>query len=148
MELKKLEENLKYALDRYGEFVDRKELLKIEKQKIINSILTPEQLAEIEDVEFEFEVKEKKLEDGQKESRKYLDIILRQYAEAVDLLQDEKRIIKGNFAKVSLEEGDVVYDSDAMDEYAIKHPEVLEFRKQNKKKTRITLNTDIQYTKE
>ena len=54
-------QNKEYALDRYGEFVDRKELLKIEKQKIINSILTPEQLAEIEDVEVAFEGKEKVL---------------------------------------------------------------------------------------
>lgn len=148
MDAEKLEENLKYALDRYGEFADRKQLLEMEKQKLISSILTPEQLTELDAINFEFESKEKALDEKEKEARKYLNYVLSQYAESLDLLKNEKRIVKGSFAKVSVEEGDVIYDPVALDGYAINHPEILGFRTQTKKKTRVTLNKEIRYEKE
>lgn len=149
MDIERLEKNLEFLLDQWGGFVDQQELLKMEKQKTINSILTPEQIADIESIEFEFEEKEKVIREREKTARKQLDLVLRQYAEQVQLQKNEKRVVKGKFAKVSVSDGDVEYDAKAIDAYAIAgHPEILAFRNEGKKKTRVEILKDIKYTKE
>ena len=145
MDIDKLEENLKYALDDYGNELAKKDLLALEKNRILQSILTPEQLAEIEALDFEFAGKEKQVEEDAKKKRKLLDAYLRQYTESLYLGKNEKKIVKGRLAKVSVEEGDVVYDPTFMDGYAMSHPEVLSARQEGKKKTRVTLINNVEY---
>jgi hypothetical protein len=107
-------------LDQLANFYAQRDVLSIEKQELIDQILTPEIKARLEEIEVEF-----------------ADRI-----EAVDanisVLEEEVRnevlrhgsSVKGTFLRAVWNKGRVSWDTHGMEGYAQEHPEILAFRRQ------------------
>jgi hypothetical protein len=101
------EDQLKSALNAFGEFQHQRELLKADKQKIIDGIIPQEIQAELGEVDAEFEGKDRIVAEKEKSARKVLDMMLDQYAEGLELSGDDKVKINSDLAYATIEEGDV-----------------------------------------
>jgi hypothetical protein len=107
-------------LDQLANFMAQRDVLGLQKQELIDQVLTPEIKARLEEIETEFA--------GRLEAVKT----------NIDLLEAEIRqevlqhgsSVKGEFLRVSWHKGRVSWDTRSLDDYARQHPEVTAFRKQ------------------
>lgn len=133
------EEDLKKALDQFGEVQGQKDLLAIEKSKVMKQALKPEIQAEIESIDEEFKAKEEAIKDREKKARKILDNILDEYAKSLKLQDDET--VKSDLITVTFYKPEVEWDTAALDGYILAgHPELLSFRHEKPVKTRVMKN--------
>lgn len=108
---------------------DTRELLDAERQALINSVLTPEILAKVEEIKAEFEPKFAALESDEKYNVSKA---------AASLLTDEIKAeviqagstVKGSCLQAVYAKGRVSWDTKALDGYAAGHPEIAPFRKE------------------
>ena len=134
------ETQLKELMDAYGNVQYKRDILSSEKQKLVESILTPQQLADIEAINSEFSAKEKAVEKEEKMRRKILDAAVEDYCNQLALSKEPVKV-KSKLVAVSFAAGDVDWDTSGLDGYILAgHPELLSFRKENPPKTRITKN--------
>lgn len=133
------EDDVRQYVEAYINVSYKKDLLVSEKQKVINSILTPEQKAELDAIDFEFEAKFKEVEEEEKARRKMLDAAVDNYASTLHIGNEKIKIV-GKIGTVTFTKGDIEWDAKSLDGYVLNHPEILSFRKENPPKVRITKN--------
>ncbi|MFA6270311.1 MAG: hypothetical protein WC657_03825 [Candidatus Paceibacterota bacterium] len=124
-------------LERINEYLDTFESRKSdtrsaldgEKQSLIDSILTPEILAKVEEIKAEFQPKYDSLENDQ--------AYLAQKAEAESLIAEiksdviaEGKTIKGSRLMAVYAKGRISWDNKGLDGYIVAHPELAQFRKE------------------
>lgn len=105
-----------------------KEALTAELEQLINTILTPEIKAKVEEIKTEFQPKFDALESDEKYNAKKLE------AETLtDQIKSEVieagSTIKGSSLQAVYTKGRVSWDTKSLDGYVVAHPEVGQFRK-------------------
>jgi hypothetical protein len=119
--------DISQMLDKLANFYAQRDVLNLEKQELIDQVLTPEIKARIAEIEAEFAGRREAVDAN------------------IAALEDEIRkevvergeAIKGTFLRVIWIKGRVTWDTKSLDIYARTHPEVLRYRKQGEPFTRI-----------
>lgn len=112
----------KLKLDRLAELRAQKDLLRIEKQKLVESVLTPEiktQLAEI-DAEFDPQFESVDSKASEIEARIKEEVVA------------HGETIKGTALQAVYSKGRISWDSRGLNGYLVDHPELNQFKKQGK----------------
>ena len=107
-------------LDELSELYAQRDLSALEKQKLIDAILTDEIKAKIAEVEAEF--------SGKAESVNEKISLLE--SEVKELVKKSGATVKGQFLHAVFTKGRVTWDSKSLDGYVKAHPELTEFRKE------------------
>ncbi len=132
------EDEVKVLMDSWANVGYKKDLLQMEKQKLIDSILTDEVKLQLAEIDAEFLEKETSLEKEDKSKRKILDKAIESFTKNLDLSK-EKIQFSSSLMELSVSEAEPVWDVAGIDGYAIAgHPEILSFRSVGKPKTRLT----------
>ncbi len=113
-------EVVKSKLDLIAEYQSQKDLLNLQKQEIIDTILTPEIKAKIAEIEAEFTGKGETADTN----------IAALTAEVKDMVIQTGASIKGNNLHAVYAKGRVSWDAKGLDGYAVGHPEILYMRKE------------------
>ena len=95
------------------------QVAEIEKQKLIDSVLTPEIRQKVADIEAEFSGKNKVVNEK----------ISALESEVKEDVKKNGETVKGNFLMAVFTKGRVSWDTKALDGYVAAHPEVEQFRK-------------------
>lgn len=132
------QETLKQYANAYADVEHKREFLKSQKQELINKIIPAEIQTELEGLNEEFVEKEKALDEEEKSRRKILDAAIKDFLSSFALV--EKTQIKTDLVTISMDRGDIVWDSAFLDGFAITHPEILSARTEKEPKVRITKN--------
>lgn len=111
---------IQQKLDQLANFQAEKDVLQIEKQALIDEILTAEIKARLEEIEAEFAPR------------------LEAVAQNIEALKEEIKqdvlqqgaSVRGSFLQAVWNKGRVSWDNQKMEQYALYHPEVLAYRKQ------------------
>jgi hypothetical protein len=107
-------------LDQLAKLYSSIDKLKEEKKQIINNLLTPEIILQIEEVDAEFETKEKgisaNIENLEEEIR-------------ADALQFGQSVKASGFL-ATWSKGRTTWDNKGLAEYSISHPEIIKFKKE------------------
>ena len=106
-------------LNMLSDFESKRTLVDLEKQKLIDKILTPEIKAEIEAIEVEFEGKYEAID-------KSINVLKSSIKDAV-ISHGEK--VRGDHKQCVYVKGRDSWDKDGLFEYAKEHPDVLQFHK-------------------
>lgn len=135
------EEKLKELLNKFGDLINKKELLAMEKRSIRNQIVSPEVQAELDALDEEFAEKEKLVDKQQEEAKQELKLMAERIAIQMSLageLPEDGLKLKTDFASISVKEGKVVYDSAELDNL-IKNGEtwLAKYRKQESPQLRV-----------
>jgi hypothetical protein len=109
-------------LDQLANFRAQKEVLALQKQELIDQVLTAEIKARLNEIEAEFSDKVSAVEEN-------IQLMEDDIKQAV---LEQGASVHGTFLRAIWYQGRVTWDNKKMDEYAIYHPEVLSFRKQGK----------------
>ena len=120
--------DLHEKLDRLANYQAEKEVLQIEKQQLIDQILTAEIRAHLAEIEAEFEPRL----DAVEQNIAALEEEIKQ-----DVLH-EGATVRGTFLRAVWNKGRVTWDTKGMDNYAQLHPEILRYRKQGQPYVSIT----------
>lgn len=115
-----MSENLADKLDQLANFMAQRDVLNIQKNELIDHVLTPEIKARLAEIESEFAGKVEAVEVNIAS----LENEIRQEA----LRRGSS--IKGAFMRVIWHKGRVSWDTKSLDAYAEMHPEITDFRKQ------------------
>jgi hypothetical protein len=115
-------------LDRLANFQAERDYLGLQKQELIDEVLTPEIKARLEEIEAEFSLKVEAVD----ENITALEEEIKQ-----DVIQNGASV-RGEFLRAVWNKGRVSWDTRAMDAYATTHPKVLQFRKEGKPYVSIT----------
>ena len=115
-------------LDRLANYQAEKEVLQIEKQQLLDQILTAEIRAHLAEIEAEFEPRL----DAVEQNIAALEEEIKQ-----DVLH-EGATVRGTFLRAVWNKGRVTWDTKGMDNYAQLHPEILRYRKQGQPYVSIT----------
>ena len=115
-------------LDQLDELYCQKTLAELDKQKLIDSVYTPEIRAALADIEAEFTEKNTFL------------------LEKIAVLEEDVRFeviatgktMKNDHITVQYKKGRVTWDSAGLEGYAVAHPEIYSFRKEGDPSTAIT----------
>lgn len=107
-------------LDQLSELYAQRDLSTLEKQRLIDAILTDEIKAKIAEIEAEFNGK------GEAVSEK-IAALESEIKEAVKL---NGATVKGQFLQAVFTKGRVTWDSKSLDGYLKAHPELADFRKE------------------
>ncbi len=107
-------------LDQLANFYAQRDVLALQKQELIDQILTPEIKARLEEIETEFAGRLESVEEN----------ITRLEAEVRDEALRHGASVKGSFLKAVWNRGRVSWDTRGMERYSQEHPEILAFRKQ------------------
>lgn len=107
-------------LDELSELYAQRDLATLDKQRLLDEILTAEIKARMADIDAEFSGKTKVVD----EKIKALEAEVKQ-----DVLQNGASV-KGQFLHAVFTKGRVTWDSKSLDGYAKAHPELLEYRKE------------------
>jgi len=107
-------------LDELSELYAQRDLSALDKQKLIDAILTDEIKAKIAEVEVEF--------SGKAESVNEKISLLE--SEVKELVKQSGASVKGQFLHAVFTKGRVTWDSKSLDGYVKAHPELAEFRKE------------------
>ena len=112
--------DVKQKLDKLADMYFRRDQVTIQKQKVIDSVLTPEIKKQIADIELEFASATDSINDniGEIEAEIKNDVI--QLGETV----------KSEFVMAVWSKPRVSWDTKALDGYAIAHPEIAVMRKE------------------
>ena len=107
---------------------DTREALTAEQQALIDSILTPEILAKVEEIKSEFAPKFEALENDTAylAKKQEADTLT---AEIKDDVVSAGETIKGSCLMAVYVKGRVSWDTKALDGYCVAHPEVEQFKK-------------------
>lgn len=116
----KKEQEIAEKLDRLASFYAQRDVFNLQKQELIDQVLTPEIKARLDEIEAEFAGKLEALE----ENIAALDAEVRQ-----DVL-NHGGSVRGSFLKVHWNKGRVSWDTKSLDDYASRHPEIIQYRKQ------------------
>lgn len=108
------------ALDMMAEIKAQIDLLNLDKRNALDSILTAEQRIRMRDIEIEFG---EKIEAA---NANYTELEVK----VKPLVIDEGKSIKGNRLQAVYMKGRVVWDSSALDGYALSNPALFAFRKE------------------
>ena len=114
------EQEIKSKLDLISEYQAQKDLLNLEKQALIDTILTPEIKAKIAEIEAEF------LGKGETADTNIAALT----TEVKDLVIQAGASIKGNALHAVFAKGRVSWDAKGLDGFALTHPEILYMRKE------------------
>jgi len=118
------EQRIKLQLQIIEEFKAQVDLIRMEEQDRINEILTPQIMAEIEEVKLEFAGKA----ETALEKIKVLEEVIKQAC------IDFGDTVKGDNIMVVYTKGRKGgWNNDALEGYAVDHPDILQFRKPNSK---------------
>ena len=120
--------DLHEKLDRLANYQAEKEVLQIEKQQLLDQILTAEIRAHLAEIEAEFEPRL----DAVEQNIAALEEEIKQ-----DVLH-EGATVRGTFLRAVWNKGRVTWDTKGMDNYAQLHPEILRYRKQGQPYVSIT----------
>ena len=107
-------------LDELAELYAQRDLETIDKQRLIDAVITAEIKAKIAEIEAEFSGK------GEAVSEKINAL----EAEVKELVKQAGKSVKGQFLHAVFTKGRVTLDSKALDGYAKAHPELSEYRKE------------------
>ena len=107
-------------LDELAELYAQRDLETIDKQRLIDAVITAEIKAKIAEIEAEFSGK------GEAVSEKINAL----EAEVKELVKQAGKSVKGQFLHAVFTKGRVTWDSKALDGYAKAHPELSEYRKE------------------
>ena len=107
-------------LDQLANFQAQKDYFALQKQELINQVLTSEIKARLEEIEVEF---------ADRLQAVNTNIAALENEIKQDVLAHGASV-KGAFLRAIWNKGRVTWDTKAMDEFAISHPEVSGFRKQ------------------
>ena len=111
---------IEQILEELAEIRAQIDLLNIDKQKQIDSVITEEQRAAIRDIEFEFS---EKVEAAQANATEL-------ESKVKPLVVEHGTSVKGSRLQAVYMAGRVAWDTKAIDGYAINHPELFAFRKE------------------
>ena len=107
-------------LDQLAELYAQRDLASLEKQRLIDNILTQEIKAQIADIEAEFSGKNETVNDA----------IANLEAQIKEEVKQSGSSVKGQFIHAVFTKGRVSWDAKALDGYAKAHPEIAEYRKE------------------
>jgi len=107
-------------LDELSELYAQRDLSTMEKQKLIDAVLTAEIKAKIAEIEAEFSGK------GEVVGEKITTL----ENEVKELVKQSGQSVKGQFLHAVFAKGRVTWDSKSLDGYLKAHPELNEFRKE------------------
>lgn len=94
-------------------------VIEMDKQSVIDTVLTPEIREKLSEIETEFSFQKKVIQDS-------IDQIEVEIKEAV---KESGETIRGKFLMAVYNKGRVSWDTKSLDGYAAAHPEVAQFRK-------------------
>ena len=112
--------NLNEKLDQLANFQAQRDVIHLQKQALIDEVLTPEIKARLEEIEAEFAEKVEVVDAN----------ITALEAEIKAEVVRCGASVKGTFLMAIWNKGRVSWDTKAMDGYALSHPEILSFRKE------------------
>ena len=115
-----VKEVIKSKLDILADYQSEKDVINLQKQELIDSILTPEIKAQIADIEAEFSGKSETVDEN-------IETITSEIKQAII---DTGESVKGDYLHAIWVKGRVSWDTKSLDGYAVAHPELLELRKQ------------------
>ena len=107
----------------------KRELLDAEKQKLIDSILTPKMRKQIEEINTEFLPKYEALSENTEEldllngSKTMLEMEIQEEVTSVG------KSVKGTFINAVYTKPRITWETDKIEGYAVDHPEIAQFRK-------------------
>ena len=109
---------IEQILEQLAEIRSQIDLLNVDKKNAIDSVITDEQQAAIRDIEFEFS---EKLEAAQANASEL-------EGQVNALVVEHGATVKSSRLQAVYAKGRIVWDTKAMDGYAINHPELYAFR--------------------
>ena len=109
---------IEQILEQLAEIRSQIDLLNVDKKNAIDSVITDEQQAAIRDIEFEFS---EKLEAAQANASEL-------EGQVKALVVEHGATVKSSRLQAVYAKGRIVWDTKAMDGYAINHPELYAFR--------------------
>lgn len=115
-------------LDQLANYQAEKDVLQLQKQELIDQILTAEIKARLDEIEAEFAPRVAAVEEN---------IAALEEEIKADVLKNGETI-RGTFLRAVWYRGRVSWDTKSMDEYALYHPEVIRFRRQGQPYVSIT----------
>lgn len=115
-----IQEVVKSKLDLIAEYQAQKDALNLQKQEIIDTILTPEIKVRIAEIEAEFAGKGEVADSN----------IAVLTAEVKQAIVEIGASVKASFLHAVYAKGRVSWDAKSLDGYAVGHPEILNFRKE------------------
>ena len=113
-------EVIQSKLDLISEYQAQKDVLNLQKQEFIDSVLTPEIKAKIADVEAEFAGKGSTADEN----------IATLTSEVKNMVIEVGSSVKATSLHAVYAKGRVSWDPKSLDGYAVGHPEILNFRKE------------------
>jgi hypothetical protein len=119
---------IKQKLDRLANFQAQKDYFALQKQELIDQVMTPEIKNRLDEIEVEFTDRLQALDDNITALEEEIKQDVLAYGAS----------IKGTFLRAVWNKGRVTWDNKGMDEFAITHPEILYFRKQGEPFIRIS----------
>jgi phage host-nuclease inhibitor protein Gam len=114
-----MSEDIQIQLDMLADFQAKRDVVQLEKQELIDGILTPEIKAQIAEIEAEFAGRTEAVDESIK--------TLTDAVKAAVLERGEK--VKGQFLQAVWSKGSASWDTKGLQGYAKAHPEVAEFYK-------------------
>ena len=109
-------------LDQLAEFQSQREALQIEKKELVDSVLTPEIRARLQEIDAEF--------DGKAEA---IDTHIAELEDAIKrAVEMTGATVKGQYLQAVWSRPRVTWDTRSLDSFAAAHPEILGFRKEGK----------------
>lgn len=115
-------------LDQLANFQAEKEVLQLQKQELIDEILTAEIKARLDDIEAEFAPRVAAVEEN----------IAALEDEIKTAVLENGATVRGAFLRAVWYRGRVSWDTKGMEEFALSHPEVMRYRKQGQPYVSIT----------
>lgn len=122
-----MSEDIIQKLDRLANFQAQIQVLELDKQALIDRVLTPEIRIRLDEIEAEFADKLEAVEEN----------IATLEAEIRAEVIRHGTTVKGTFLQASFYDGRVSWDTKALDRYAKSHPEIIGYRKQGQPYTSI-----------
>ncbi len=107
-------------LDQLANFHAQRDVLNLQKQELIDQVMTPEIKARLDEIESEFAGKVEAVETN---------ITALEEQVRRDVLRHGASV-RSTFLRVTWHKGRVTWDTKSLDDYAEVHPEVISFRKQ------------------
>lgn len=114
------EQEIKQKLDQLAEHQSQRDAISLQKQSLIDEILTAEIKAKLAEIDTEFADKTSAVNEN----------IASLEAEVKDAVRVLGVSVKANFLHAVWVKGRVSWDTKAMDGYAVAHPEILFMRKE------------------
>jgi hypothetical protein len=113
------EQEIKQLLDKLADLYSAKDAIMLQKQDLIDSILTPEIKAKIAEIDAEFADK----------ASVVVDTIAALEAESKTAVLELGTTVKGAYLQAVWNKGRVSWDTKSLDGYMAAHPELSQFRK-------------------